>query len=50
VGARPSGGGSGRFGGWWTANRDRLSILAIAGVALGGIVCMLVTVLVLVFG
>lgn len=46
---RPDGEGSGGFGGWWVANRDRVSILAIAAVALGGIVCMLVTVLVLVF-
>lgn len=47
---RPDGDGHGGLDGWWAANRDRISILAIAGVALGGIVCMLVTVLVLVFG
>jgi len=38
-----------RIAGWWAKNRDRLSILAIGGVALGGIVCMFLTVLVLVF-
>ena len=35
--------------GWWSTNRDRVSLLAIGGVALGGIVCMFLTVLVLVF-
>jgi hypothetical protein len=38
-----------RIAGWWAKNRDRLGILAIGGVALGGIVCMFLTVLVLVF-
>lgn len=40
--------GHGGFGAWWAAHRDRISILVIGGIALGGIVCMLVTVLVLV--
>ena len=37
------------FAEWWARNRDRLSLLAIGGVALGGIVCMFLTVLILVF-
>lgn len=47
---RPDAEGSGGFGGWWAANRDRVSLLAIAGVALGGIVCMFLTILLLVLG
>ena len=34
--------------GWWAANRARIILLAIAGLALGGIVCMLVIVLALI--
>lgn len=41
---------NGEPGGWWAANRDRLSILAIGGIAIGGIVCMVATVLLVVFG
>lgn len=43
-------GGSDRpgFAAWWVAHRDRVSLLAIGGLALGGIVCMFLTVLVLV--
>lgn len=37
-------------GGWWAANRDRVAVLAIGGVAIGGIVCMMATVLLLVLG
>lgn len=36
------------FAAWWAAHKDRLSIVAIGGLALGGIVCMFLTVLVLV--
>ena len=35
---------------WYAPRRDRLSILFIAAVALGGIVCMFLTVLVLLVG
>ncbi len=35
---------------WYATKRDRLSILLIAAVALGGIVCMFLTVLVLIVG
>ena len=38
------------FAAWWAAHRDRLSILAIGGIALGGIVCMLLVVLAIVLG
>jgi hypothetical protein len=40
----------GGFGAWWARWRDRVSILAIGGIAVGGIVCMFLTVLLLVFG
>ena len=43
----PSRGG---FGTWWAHWHDRVSILAIGGIAVGGIVCMFLTVLLLVFG
>ena len=39
-----------RFAAWWAAHRDRLSILAIGAIALGGIVCMLLVVLAIVLG
>ncbi len=35
-------------GEWYAARRDRLSIILIAAVALGGIVCMFLAVLVLI--
>ncbi len=35
-------------GEWYAARRDRLSILLVAAMALGGIVCMLLTVLALI--
>ena len=41
--------GRSRLAAWWRGNRDRFTILAIGGVALGGIVCMFLTVLVIVF-
>ena len=44
----PSGDDRGGFAAWWAAHRDRASILAIGGLALGGIVCMFLTVLVIV--
>jgi hypothetical protein len=34
---------------WWTAHRDRASILLIGGVALGGMVCMIAVVLAIAF-
>ena len=46
---RPDGQGRRGLAVWWAANRDRVGILAIGGVALGGIVCMVLTVLVIVF-
>lgn len=49
-GPMPSDGNGGMDGGWWAANRDRIAILAIGGVAIGGIVCMLAIVLVVVLG
>ena len=44
-----------RFGrrtvdGWWAANRGRVTLLLVAGVALGGIVCMVLIVLAIVVG
>lgn len=39
---------AGRFGRWWRAHRPRIELLAIAGVAIGGIVCMALTVLILI--
>ncbi len=36
------------FAEWWTAHRDRASILLIGGVALGGMVCMIAVVLAIV--
>ena len=46
---RPDGNRRGGLAGWWRTNRDRISILAIGAVALGGIVCMFLTVLAIVF-
>ena len=37
-------------GEWYAARRDRLSILLIAAMALGGIVCMFLTVLAFIVG
>ncbi len=39
---------AGQFAAWWRAHRDQVSILGIAAVALGGIVCMVAAVLVVV--
>ncbi len=39
-----------QFSAWWQANRDRVSILAIAAVALGGMFCLVIIVLVLIWG
>lgn len=36
------------FAGWWAANRSRVEILAIGGLAIGGIVCMALVVLVVI--
>jgi len=36
------------FARWWRANRGRAQLLAIAAVAIGGIVCMVLTVLALI--
>lgn len=38
----------GRVGRWWRAHRPRIELLAIAAMAIGGIVCMALTVLVLI--
>jgi hypothetical protein len=39
---------TGVFARWWEVNRARLTIFAIAALAGGGIVCMIVIVLVLI--
>ena len=46
---RPDGDWRSGLAAWWAAHRDRASILAIGGVALGGIVCMVLAVLVITF-
>jgi len=43
-----SGGWWERFGRWFRQHRARIEILAIGGVAIGGIVCMALTVLVII--
>lgn len=48
--AEPNGAERRGFAAWWATHRDRISILAIGAVAVGGIVCMFLTVLVLVLG
>ena len=37
-------------GAWWATNRGRLTLLLIAGLALGGIVCMVLTVVAIIVG
>jgi len=38
----------GPFAGWWRVNRARVEILAIGGVAIGGIVCMALVIFVII--
>lgn len=38
-----------RIAGWFRANRARLEILAIGATAIGGIVCMAATILIVIF-
>lgn len=46
---RDAGHDGGGWAGWWKSHRARIEILAIAGVAIGGIVCMAGTIIVLIF-